>query len=124
MLSFKCGLHGHLRSYDVRRDYFKIDTLKTRRQLTDLICLHKIIHGHLDTTLCFNNIEINIPNSHCLRRHNIFHMNIFKNNIAYFSPLTQMCRLYNKIECAEVDIFNDNLYRFKKKVMALLKNMN
>lgn len=122
MLSFKCGLHGCLQSYDDRLRFFNFDTLLLRRQMSELICLYKIIHNCLDAPQCLNQISISVPSRHSLRSYSTFHLNSYNNNVAYYNPIARMCRLYNCVEDSDVDIFDNNLLPYKRRIHALLCN--
>lgn len=113
-LSFVNNLCHSLTTYDSRLAYFKLTSLEFRRSVADILFLHKIINGKIDSPELLEKVELIVPRS-CSRLHNrkTFNLPSCRTNYAQHSPLYRMCSAYNAI-CHDVDIFGDSINTFKK----------
>lgn len=111
ILSFRFGLKYKLRSYESRLFHFGLDSLKNRRCSTDILTLHKIIHGSLHTSL-LSEIYINFVTKapRAGRVYKTFHIKTRRTNRDSNSPIARICRQYNELTIREpnLDIFVSN----------------
>lgn len=120
-LAFRQGLSRQLRSYCDRLAKFNMTTLENRRKQSDLIYLYKIINSYIDSPSLLSSINFNTV--YKTRNPNLFSLQVFRNNTSYYNPIVRMCRLYNEIShnYKELDIFENNLYSYKRKVLNAIK---
>ncbi|CAF4889082.1 unnamed protein product [Pieris macdunnoughi] len=103
---------------------FKVQPLESRRIIFDLVYLYKITHSIIDSPELLAHISINIKFS--ARRSsevNLFSLQIYKNNISYYNPLTRMARQYNEMAKSNhllVDIFCHNINIFISVIKDIL----
>jgi hypothetical protein len=118
-LSYKCSAGRCLKDYNAGLSKFGVLSLETRRKRYDLLCLHRILHATIDAPDLLASLDINTR--HISRRPNTFVLQVYRNNISYYSPLTRMCRFYNEVasDSKDIDIFNPNFARYKKLVTDL-----
>lgn len=125
ILCYRYGLKRKLQSYSERLCKFNSLPLDTRRKYFDFTCLFKIIHSIVDSPSLLSLINFNIrPRS----RHphlNIFSLQVYTNNTSFYNPIVRMCRQYNDLLAnhnKDIDIFKNNLYIFKKEILAILSS--
>ena len=103
---------------------FKVQPLESRRIIFDLVYLYKITHSIIDSPELLAHISLNIKFS--ARRSNevnLFSLQIYKNNISYYNPLTRMARQYNEMAKSNhnlVDIFCHNIKKFITVIKGIL----
>jgi hypothetical protein len=122
-LSHRWGLYRKLTSYSERLTYFNMRTLETRRQLSDLMCLFKIVNYYIDSPSLISLINFNTY--HKTRNPRLFSLQVFRNNTSFFNPLIRMCRLYNELSLIykDLDMFNSTLNSFRFKVHSVVGKM-
>lgn len=120
ILSYKCGYGRSLVGYSERCVKFNVTSLLVRRKRQDLIYLHKIVHGRIDCSYLLNKVGI------CTRRNlripdRTFHLQTYKNNTSFYSPLVRMFRLYNEtsMKNSSLDVFDSRSRIFKRVVTRL-----
>lgn len=112
-LCYKYGLRRKINQYDQRLAHFQMVSLERRRWVSDLCTLHKIANGSFDSCL-LERLEIKVP-TRSVRIQELFVIPMTDNNVSQNAPLVRMCKYYNAV-CAEVDIFHNNICKFKKIV--------
>lgn len=119
-ICFKYGLIRTLATYDDRAKYFNVTRLDRRRQLCELVYLHKIVHSSIDCPELVNLINFNGRSR--LRDPRIFRLIAYKNNTSFFNPIVRMCRDFDELRRrnADLDIFNPNLSHYKRIVKSIL----
>lgn len=111
---------SHRCSYEDRLNFFKLNSLANRRKIHDLTFLHKIVNNKIQCTEITNCISLTVP--HKVPRNRIsrtFHTPLLRTNLGLNSPIVRMYNTYNFFNSTVVnlDIFNDSLYAFRKKIL-------
>ena len=104
ILLLRRAIRRTLYSYEERLNYFKIFTLKKRRECGSLMFLHKLLNGGIDSPALLEALNFNVP-SRRLRQHVTFHIPIRQTNQSFHNPISRACRLYNTIT-DNIDFFN------------------
>lgn len=119
-LRYKSGNCPLNADYAQRLDYFRMSTLKQRRESNDLILLHKIINGSIQVPKLLIEIHISVPR-HSLPRSKrnleVFCLCPTRTNLGRFAPMNRLMRTYNELHkiCSNgVDIFATSLSQFRK----------
>lgn len=123
ILCYKQGLNRTLPSYTDKLHKFNAKSLESRRKYFDMVYLFKIIHSYIDSPALLSLININIRPRLRNPFVNTFSLQIYKNNTSYFNPVVRMCRLYNDLLSKNhmtIDLFNNNLPKFKKAIIEIL----
>lgn len=124
IVSYRRGMGRALTSYQERLEYFQVTSLHTRRDITNLIILYKIIHNHIDSSNLLLALNFNTHFRSRNRNYNAFNLQIYSNNTSYYNPLVRMCRQYNEILASnrEIDIYLFSLFKFRRQIMEHLRN--
>lgn len=113
-LTYSRKLCRHLESYDSRLKYFKMSTLEERRRITDVVFLHKLVNGIIDSPNLLERIKLIVPRSssrlHCRKTFNLPYCHA---NYGHHSAVYRMCSFYNSI-CSKTDIFGSSVSSFKR----------
>lgn len=122
-LAFASPNFSHRRPYDQRLKHFKLFTLRKRRIVADMTFLHKIINHAISCPAILECVKLSVPyNRPRSRITRLFSVPPHRTNIGLHNPLSRMSSQYNLISerQPELDIFNDSLNIFKKKLLAQL----
>lgn len=106
--------------YSELLDIFEVPSLTKRSKLNALLFLYKLLDGSVDNSDLASCISFAVPRL-TSRNANLFFIPFSKTNLGFYSPLNNMCRLYN-LSCREVDIFNDSLSMFRFKLNSNINN--
>lgn len=106
----------HLSTEEVYR-HFKLDSLKNRRTVVDLIFFYKVINGQIQSPEIRNQYELIKPRSG-LRSTRLLNSAITSKNYVYHGPKNRITNLVNKYN-SEIDFFMDSVSRFTSKVKEL-----
>lgn len=118
-LSYSNNLGSKLDSYGSRLYHFKMSSLQKRRNSADLVFLHKLIHGYIDSPSLLAKIEFDIPRpSSRLINRKTFSLPHSRTNYGHHSCLYRICCSYNNI-CHDVDIFNPSVSSFKRLLLSI-----
>lgn len=122
-LAFLTPCISHKQSYYERLSFFNMNTLKTRRTLSDLIFLHKVLNGKISCADLISSINFTVPFSYPRQPlTNTFSVPRYRTNLGLHLPLARICSTYNNI--FDVDIINDNQCCFKSKILKHLSFKN
>jgi hypothetical protein len=104
-------------TYRERLSFFGIDRLSDRRDVAELVYLHKLIRGDLDSA------DIQLLRFHAnnrLRCTDLFRLKIHNTNIGFFRPIDRMMRSYNSMARAlpDLDIFSGTTRVFRSAIRA------
>ena len=125
-LAYKYGLAKKLPSYDERLDYFRLSPLSDRRLVCDMVFLHRLVTGAIDSENLLARLAFNTPSRlPRTNRYRLFYILPFKTNLGQHAPLTRLCRNYNDLthrgtseeEC--ICLVSDSLHKFKKSILKL-----
>lgn len=109
-------------SYKDKLKLFKLDSLCMRRKLHDTMLLHKTINSQIDTTLLSKiNLNCKIP-KRSICTFNVFPTKLCRTNLAHYSCINRICRLYNTLQHnnKDLNIFNSSKVCFRRNVMVSL----
>lgn len=122
ILCARFGLRWKLFSYKERCDYFKIDTIETRRRLYDAVFIYKVMNG-LVSTNALAEIKLNAPRRPS-RYPRPFHVPTRRTNVSANSTIARACQAYNKLCQNEnvPDIYHVSLLIFKRKILEILNS--
>uniref|UniRef100_A0A8D9EU83 Uncharacterized protein n=1 Tax=Cacopsylla melanoneura TaxID=428564 RepID=A0A8D9EU83_9HEMI len=82
-------------------------TLEDRRQLNDLVFLHKLLNNNVFCPDLLSQIKINVPTRNT-RNKRIFVLDRWRTNMDRYSPLQRCQDLWNRLASdGGVDIFSD-----------------
>ena len=96
---------------------FSVQRLANRRQITDLLFLHKIVNGHVNSTKLSSLFKLNVP-TRSLRNHAVFCVPFRRTNIGLNSTVTRLCRSGNDIS-STVDLFSISANCLRTKLFSL-----
>lgn len=118
-LAFQHFMAKKLPSYKQRLAHFKLQNLESRRDVTDLKFLHKLVNGQLDCPLLVSKVKFNIPRKlPRFSRYVLFATKPFKSNLGHFSSVNRMQNMYNKSSKGNnIDIFS-KLGTFVKSITS------
>lgn len=100
-----------------------MNALKTRRTLSDLIFLHKVLNGKISCADLISSINFTVPFSYPRQPlTNTFSVPRYRTNLGLHLPLARICSTYNNINSKffDIDIINDNQSCFKSKILKHL----
>ena len=122
-LAFSSQNISHRELYDNRLIFFKMNSLRTRRKVHDLMLLHKILHGYMDCSQLLERVTIGIP-YHYPRKPitKIFNCPFSKTNLGRNTPISKICQEYNRINqiSGDLDIFHDAPSIYRNKILCHL----
>ncbi|KAG7295509.1 hypothetical protein JYU34_021716 [Plutella xylostella] len=107
-------------SYEDRLSYFKMHSLKHRRDYHDLNCLHKLLSGTMSEPNLLMEINFTVPkhNHRKCRETKTFTPSFSRTQLGKFSPINRFERCYNELESKyNLDIYNDSPIVWKKKLL-------
>lgn len=113
-LSYHDNKCKQLMSYKERLDYFKMQSLQSRRKIADSVFLYKILHQHVESSSLLEKIAFKIPRP-MSRLHNRKPLCLpqVKTRLGQHSPIYRISSIINS--CASrVDIFGSSLSSIKK----------
>ena len=119
-LAFTSPGISHRNSYESRLAFFKMSSLRNRRKVHDLMLLHKIINGKIDSPTILQGVMFNVPYQYPRQKMSkTFELPQLKTNIGLNSPIIRMCKTYNDInlEIDDLDIFYNSSFVFKNKIL-------
>lgn len=91
---------------------FSVSSLEHRRITSELIFLHKILHGQIECADILQMFEFRTPRS-ATRLTQLFYPPAARTNLKKHSPLSRICNHYN--ECSNLDIFACNIATIKNR---------
>ena len=110
-VSFQCNLDSSL-SYDEKCQYFKIQTLSSRRKVSEVVFINKVYNNKIDCQSILQDLAFYVP-SRRIRQRDLFYtrprINIRKN-----SPLQRAMTCANS---SNLDVF-DGIVAFKRKARS------
>lgn len=125
ILCYRYGLKRKLSSYNEKLLKFNLLPLQTRRKYYDFTIFFKIIHSLVDSPSLLALVNFNIKPRSRQPHLKPFALQVYTNNTSFYNPMVRMCRQYNELLSQnhnKVDIFNQNLCKFKKDVLAILSS--
>ena len=99
-------------SYEEKCRYFKVQTLSSRRNISDVVFLNKLFNNKIDCNPILREVSLYVP-SRRLRQRDLF-LNRFRLNIRKNSPLI---RAQAQINASNLDVF-DNVVAFKRQAKS------
>lgn len=93
-------------------DRFSLNSLQDRREKSQLIFLHKLLHNTVDCTEILGMLNFHVPRLSA-REQSTFQLSRTRTNIKHFSPLHRMCAAYNDKQNS-IDIFHCSVASIKK----------
>ncbi|CAK1599103.1 unnamed protein product [Parnassius mnemosyne] len=145
-LSYDHNLVKILRTYEDRLNYFNVQPLSNRRQLLDLIFLYKLVNGVIDSSYLLAKLNFRTPLKSKRPLSFIpFVEKSTRSRQARYSPINSLMLSYNAIyklshkNCisaimntynkhkdrkVDIDIFSDNLWKFKSDLLNLYSSNN
>ena len=117
--SFDCPRDS---SYGQRLSYFKICSLENRREVTDLIFLHKLVNGSLNVPDLLANVSVAVPRRSIIRSGRAtvtFVTSSSRTNLGSSAPMNRLMGTYNKISArtSSIDIFS-NPFRVYRRLIT------
>ena len=109
---FQCNINCSSLSYAEKCQYFNVQTLSSRRNLSEAIFINKVFNSKIDCAPILQDLSFYVP-SRRLRQRDLF-LNRSRLNIRKFSPLS---RAKAQINDSELDVF-DNVVSFKRKARS------
>lgn len=111
-LNYRFNRNLHYENYDTSLSHYKLIKLSSRRCISYLIFLHKLLNGNIDSSFVLEQLQFNIRqyNSRSL---NLFYANTFNTNYASNSPIRQIQNNYNCF-FTHIDLFRLSLYSVKR----------
>lgn len=106
----------HTNERCVIRKTLNLLPLESRRQISDIKFLFKVVNNVIDSLEIVNTIKYNVP-FYYTRQNNLFF--IAQSNTNYYSnsPLHRATKVYNSLsQVTTIDIFSDSLTRFQNSV--------
>lgn len=102
-------------------EMFEVESLSVRRQVLEQAYLWSLVRGRVDDAGCLGLISYRVP-GHNSRNKCLFDLPYSRTASRAAFPLLRMMRLYNTMvsKRSDIDIHNDSLKGFKKKVVPLL----
>lgn len=121
ILVFRLNLGRKYNSYHTRLQHFNMSTLACRRNIQELICLHKIVHSEIDSPILLSQLNFNTRFKSRSPIPRMFTLQVYKNNTSYYNPIIKMCRLYNEtvLEHSSLDVFGTNLVKFRREILSI-----
>ena len=108
------GLELSDMGYTERCQILGFDTMESRRLGHELIFLHKLINGFIDSPYLLSLLSLNVSHRRtCTRNHDLFKVGFHRTNYGFYSPLSRMQRNYNT-HCDTLDL-SSSLAEFRKK---------
>ena len=108
---YQCNV-DYTMSYEEKCRYFKIQTLSSRRNVSEVIFLNKLFNNKIDCAPILRDISFYVPSRH-LRQQDLF-LNCAWLNLRKNSPLL---RAQSQVNGSDLDVF-DNVVTFKRKARA------
>ena len=99
-------------SYAEKCQYFNVQTLSSRRNVSEAIFINKVYNNKIDCAPILQDLSFYIP-SRRLRQRDLF-LNRSRINVRKFSPLL---RAQTRINESNLDVF-DNVVFFKQKARS------
>lgn len=96
---------------------FTVQPLLIRRQISDLVFLHKLVSGITDCTNLLDKVSLLIPRG--TRSLSVFGRAHQPTNYAYYCGLVRLQRTGNAVSSG-VDFFHDSLSSFRRKLIINL----
>ena len=109
---FQCNISCSSMSYSEKCKYFNIQTLSSRRNVTEAIFINKLYNNKIDCSPILQDLSFYVPSRH-LRQRDLF-LNRSRINVRKLSPLL---RAQARINESNLDIF-DNVVSFKRKARS------
>ena len=97
-------------------------TLKTRRVVTDLLFLFKLLNGLISCPELLGHIRLHVP-VRLLRSHLLFHVDIHRTNYGKFKPLNRLSQCGNEY-ASQIDFFGPCVKSFRCSVVSLMKTID
>lgn len=110
-----------LPSYEKRLALIKLPTLKSRRQMLNVIFLLKLMNGSLYSEFLLSKININIP-FRASRYYSFLNINYYQSNYANFDPFRRICDQFNML-FPSID-FNKSLDVVRRELIIYLNQIN
>lgn len=101
------------------QNMLRLPSLNSRRNILDLLFLHKLLHNLIDSPYLLSEISLHIP-VRVLRHQPTFHIPYSKTLYSFHSPLRRILRLGNDLD-PDIDILFLNPTQFKR---AITNNVN
>lgn len=109
-----------LTSYDSRLQHYNMFPLDHRRKTADIVFLHKIINGIIDSPDILHKIQLSVPRvGSRLNNRKTFLLPSCRTNYSQHSSLYRLCSYYNGI-CNDLDIFNASAKTIKNFMYSKL----
>lgn len=96
---------------------FNLLPLNTRRKLTDLLLLHKIINGDVDCPEILEQVQFRVPTN--TRSRDIFVRRASPSTYSYHSVIPRLLREGNEVP-SEIDFFGTKPLNFKKALLQVI----
>lgn len=111
-------------SYEGRLERFNITSLQSRRIMSDLLFLHKILNNNIDCPVIVQLFNFNVPSRLPRKPSALFHVPLYKSNLGKYSPPARLARTYNDLssKISNLDITCNNLPIFKSNLLSFFKN--
>lgn len=111
----KTGIYHYDIPYQQLLEQFNFYKLESRRNISHLIFLYKVLHNRIDCPFLLNRLQL-VGNRHLHRNSLLFYTPGSQTNLGLNSPLCRLCKLINNSK--HTDIFYDGFNAFKKKIMV------
>ena len=108
---FQCNLN-YSTSYEEKCDYFKIQTLSSRRNVSEVVFINKLFNNKIDCNSIITDVSFYVPSRH-LRQRDMF-LTRGRLNLRKHSPLQ---RAQTRVNMSNLDVF-DNVVSFKRKARS------
>jgi hypothetical protein len=117
-LNFRKRLH--FASYDQARQYYKMNSLESRRIVLDLCFLHRIINNNVDSPYLLGELPFHCP-ARRSRYPALFYLERSRTNYHLNSFINRVCTTFNRNSQREpsLDPFSTTLNKFKSVLTAL-----
>ena len=112
--------YTNLVPYSELLNIFETPSISKRHQIIGLLLLHKLVRGEVDDSGLLSWLNFAVPRL-TSRSDNLFSPGFSRTNMGYFSPINDLCRLYN-LHASEIDLFNDSVNVFRVKITAIIDN--
>lgn len=116
-LNFKT--YHHSENYESSCRHYRISTLKDRRELLDMMFLHSLFSGRLDSPELLGELSIHTPSKRTRHTNNhLFYVPQLRTSYSSNSVLCRIPHLYNK-KYSNIDPFALTARAFKTKILEI-----
>lgn len=112
-------------SYEKNLLQYNITSLESRRIISDMIFLYKIVNNNIDCPAIVQLFNLNVPSRLPRKPQALFNVTVYKSNLGKFSPLARLAHNYNDLssKISGLDIASNSLSAFKSNLVNFFKKI-